>query len=45
MHFAKIDLADKIFVINVGNYIGDSTRYEIAYAKSKGKSMNFLEGN
>ena len=45
MHFAKIDLADEIFVINVGNYIGDSTRNEIAYAKSKGKSVNFLEGN
>ena len=45
MHLAKIDLADEIFVINVGNYIGDSTRNEIAYAKSKGKSVNFLEGN
>ena len=45
MHFAKIDLADEIFVINVDNYIGDSTRNEIAYAKSKGKSVNFLEGN
>ena len=45
MHLAKIDLADEIFVINVDNYIGDSTRNEIAYAKSKGKSVNFLEGN
>ena len=26
MHLAKIDLADEIFVINVDNYIGDSTR-------------------
>ena len=38
MHLAKIDLADEIFVINVDNYIGDSTRNEIEYAKSKGKS-------
>ena len=45
MHLAKIDLADEIFVINVDNYIGDSTRNEIAYAKSKGKRVNFLEGN
>ena len=45
MHLAKIDLADEIFVINVDNYIGDSTRNEIAYAKSKDKSVNFLEGN
>ena len=36
MHLAKIDLADEIFVINVDNYIGDSTRNEIEYAKSKG---------
>lgn len=28
-HLAKIDLADEIFVINVDNYIGDSTRKEI----------------
>ena len=45
MHLAKIDLADEIFVINVDNYIGDSTRNEIAYAKSKGKRVNFWEGN
>ena len=45
MHLAKIDLADDFFVINVDNYIGDSTRNEIAYAKSKGKRVNFLEGN
>ena len=42
MHLAKIDLADEIFVINVDNYIGDSTRNEIAYAKSKGKRVNFF---
>ena len=43
MHLAKIDLADEIFVINVNNYIGDSTRNEIEYAKSKGKRVRFLE--
>lgn len=43
MHLAKIDLADEIFVINVDNYIGDSTRNEIEYAKSKGKRVRFLE--
>lgn len=42
-HLAKIDLADEIFVINVDNYIGDSTRNEIEYAKSKGKRVRFLE--
>ena len=32
MHKRKIDMADEIFVINVGDYIGESTRSEIAYA-------------
>ena len=42
-HLAKIDLADEIFVINVDNYIGESTRKEIEYAKAKGKHVGFLE--
>ena len=42
-HLAKIDLADEIFVINVGGYIGDSTRREIAYAEYKGKTIAYLE--
>ena len=43
MHKAKIDMADEIFVINVGGYIGDSTRSEIQYAKMNGKKVNYLE--
>lgn len=43
MHKRKIDMADEIFVINVGGYIGDSTRSEIEYAKSTGKGVIFLE--
>ena len=42
-HLAKIDLADEIFVVNVGGYIGDSTRREIAYAEFKGKAISYLE--
>ncbi len=42
-HLAKIDLADEIFVINVGGYIGDSTRREIAYAEFRGKTISYLE--
>lgn len=44
MHLRKIDLADEIFVINVGGYIGESTRREIAYAEKTGKKVLFLEG-
>ena len=43
MHKRKIDMADEIFVINVGGYIGSSTRSEIEYAKSTGKVVRYLE--
>ena len=43
MHKRKIDMADEIFVINVGGYIGESTRSEIEYAEEKGKTVRFLE--
>ena len=43
MHKRKIDMADGIYVINVGGYIGQSTRSEIEYAKQNGKSVNYLE--
>ncbi len=43
MHKRKIDMADEIFVINVGGYIGDSTKSEIDYAIKNGKKVNYLE--
>ena len=43
MHKRKVDMADEIFVINVGGYIGDSTRSEIGYAKLTNKKVNYLE--
>ena len=43
MHKRKIDMADEIFVINVGGYIGDSTRSEIEYAYATGKEVRYLE--
>ena len=39
LHRRKIDLADEVLV--VGDYIGDSTRAEIAYARSLGKTVRF----
>jgi len=42
-HLRKIDLADEVLVINVGGYIGESTRNEIRYAESLGKTVNYLE--
>ena len=43
MHKRKIDMADEIFVINVGGYIGASTRSEIEYANTTGKVVKYLE--
>lgn len=43
MHKRKIDMADSIFVINVGGYIGSSTRSEIMYALATGKDVEYLE--
>lgn len=43
MHKRKIDMADEIFVINVGGYIGASTRSEIEYASATGKGVRYLE--
>lgn len=38
-HFKKIELSDAIFVVNVNNYIGESTKLEIEYAKKLGKEI------
>jgi len=43
MHKRKIDLSDMIYVINVGGYIGESTRSEIEYAICTGKEVRYLE--
>ena len=45
MHKRKIDMADEIFVINVGGYVGSSTKSEIEYAMKTGKKVNYLEEN
>lgn len=42
MHKRKIDMADEIFVINVGGYIGSSTKSEIEYAKEKHIPVTYL---
>jgi len=42
MHKRKIDMADEIFVINVGGYIGESTKSEIEYAIKTGKAVKYL---
>jgi hypothetical protein len=43
LHKRKIDLADRVLVLNVGGYIGDSTISEIAYATAHGKPIEYIE--
>ena len=42
LHKKKIDMSDEIFVINVDNYIGESTKSEIEYAKMHNKVVKYL---
>lgn len=41
VHQRKIDLSDEILVINVNDYIGKSTQFEILYAMQKGKTVKY----
>lgn len=43
IHKRKIDMADAIYVINKGGYIGSSTKSEIQYAYEHGKDVIFME--
>ena len=43
LHKRKIDLADRALILNVGGYIGETTRDEIAYAFHRGIPIEFLE--
>ena len=43
LHLRKIDLADRVLVVNPGGYIGESVSREIAYARATGKPVSFTE--
>lgn len=43
LHKRKIDMADRVLVINPGGYIGSSTRSEIEYAEWFEKPIDYLE--
>ncbi|MFF0738976.1 hypothetical protein ACFYVL_01130 [Streptomyces sp. NPDC004111] len=43
LHLRKIDLADRVLVVNPGGYIGESTSREIAYAHAAGKPISFTD--
>lgn len=43
VHLAKVAMADEVLVVNVGGYVGESTRREIEHARSHGIPVRFLE--
>ena len=43
LHKRKIDMADQVLFLNVGGYMGESTRSELEYARAHGKIIRFLE--
>ncbi len=43
LHCRKIDLSDLVFVCNYNNYIGESTKAEMEYAKKVDRQIIFME--
>ncbi len=43
IHLQKVAMADEVLIVNVGDYVGESTRREIEHARSCGVAVNFLE--
>jgi len=43
LHLQKVAMADEVLVVNVGGYVGESTRREVEHARSLGISVRFLE--
>ena len=43
IHLQKIAMSDQVLIVNVGGYVGESTRREIEHARLRGLAVNFLE--
>jgi hypothetical protein len=43
VHLQKVAMADEVLVVDVGGYVGESTRREIEHARSLGIAVRFLE--
>lgn len=42
-HYKKIDIADIVYIVNIGGYIGESVSKELQYAKTLNKEIIFHE--
>ena len=43
LHLRKVELSDEVLILNVGGYMGESTRRELDHAQRLGKPVRFLE--
>ncbi|WP_163544538.1 hypothetical protein [Occultella kanbiaonis] len=43
LHLRRIDLADRVLVVNPGGYLGESTSREIDYAHATSKPVSFTD--
>ena len=43
IHLRKVAMADEVLVVNVGGYVGESTRRETEHARSRGIPVSYLE--
>ena len=42
-HYRKIDLADAVYIVNLGGYIGEAVSKEICYAREHNKEIVYHE--
>jgi hypothetical protein len=42
LHLRKIDMADEVFIVNIYDYIGESTAREVSYAVEHGKKIRWF---
>lgn len=42
-HYKKIDIADAVYIINIGGYIGESVSEELRYAQKYNKEIIYHE--
>lgn len=44
-HYKKIDIADAVYIVNIGGYIGESVSKELCYAKKHNKEIIYHESD
>lgn len=42
-HLKQLDIADSLYVVNPGGYVGSDTQREVDYASARGKRVVYLE--